>query len=126
LYNGFMVKLLSLSRSANTEILRAITLIDFELSSKKHVYLFQPASLGVKQGARFVTIESIYLDALELSPHGSSVRGKIAILNRDLKRGVPLRLIFAVPSIKTKRGVFRIEVSTSGDSKRASNDQKGK
>lgn len=112
-FAGFTLKLTHLNSSKDSSNPRSVTLIDFELSSKKKAYSFQPASLGVKQNGKFVTIESIYLDSLELLPGHAPVRGKIAILNQDLKRGVPLTLIFAVYPYPSSKKVSRIEVSTN-------------
>lgn len=110
-YDGFKVTLLSLSREQNFSAPRAVTLIDFELSSRLRSYVFQPGSVGIKQAGRFIDAESIYLDRLEIGPGSGPARGKVALLGRDYEPRLPLSLVFAVPD-STGKGAYRIEVPT--------------
>lgn len=108
-YRGFKVEVVSMSRERNSSSPLSVTLIDFSLSSRKDAYAFQPASLGIKQSGRFLNIENLYLDTLELIPGDRPTQGRIALLRQDLNPALPVSLVFAVPSSKSQRA-HRIEV----------------
>jgi hypothetical protein len=93
------------------EASNAATILDFELSSNLHKYSFSSASVGVRQGTKYLTMESLYLDALEVSPRLPAVRGKAVLLSQNLKQAVPMSLVFAVPSRRQKGKISRLEVS---------------
>ena len=98
--DGFSLQLHSVTKDREISLPRSVTLIDFEISSQKATYSFQPSSIGVKQLGKFLTIESLYLDSLEISPDSQSVHGKLALLSRDFKPGRAVLLVFAIPDSK--------------------------
>ena len=112
-YNGITLTVISVARERDVSKPRSVTLIDFELSSKKSPYAFQAQSIGVKQGGKFLNLESLYLDNLELAPGNLPVRGKLALLSQDFKSSSSVTLVFAVPNSNNPKAIHRIEVSTS-------------
>jgi hypothetical protein len=93
---GFTLKALDLDLSPGDGNSRSASILRFEIASSITPYAFQPASVGIKQGLKFIEIEQIYLDRLDVGPKSGPVGGTIAILNRSWKRNLPLSLIFAV------------------------------
>ena len=124
-YGGFTLTVLSVSQERDVSSPRAVTLIDFTLSSKRASYAFQAGSVGVKQAGKFLDIESVYLDGLQLSPGAPAVRGKLALLSQDFKARSPVTLVFAVPSTKPAQASHRIEVSTTNGGKRGPSNPNG-
>lgn len=110
IFDGYRLKVVSLDRIEETTQSRAATVISIELSSLRKNYSFSGAALGVKQGGKFVTIESLYLDALQIGPKLPIVRGKIVLLEGEFRRNSPLSVIFAVSAQKSKSKARRLEV----------------
>lgn len=127
-YDGFSVTVTSTLKSRGPQNPRSVMLIEFDLRTKKKPYAFQPASLGVKQSGRFINLESMYLDHLEITPGGQSVHGKIALLAQDFNSSKPVTLVFAVPDRKSEEKTHRIEVTTvkTAAKKNGNTDGKGK
>lgn len=117
-WKGYSLKVLSSSRMTTSESRRPVTIYKFELYSKLRPYSFSAASLGARQGRRFIPIESIYLDALDLRPGYPPLEGLIALLNDDFRAKEPISFVFAVPG-------HRVEVVVSG-SFQGHSSQKGK
>lgn len=93
---GFTLAVLDFDISLDGRNPRDASLLRFELHSSEVAYGFQPASLGLKQRGKFIPIEQIYLDRLDLKPKSSPIQGTIAVLNQDWKKNLPLYLVFAV------------------------------
>jgi hypothetical protein len=111
-YDGYTLTLLSKTQDADQHNPHAITILDFELSSRERPYAFQSTSIGVKQGERYITSESLYLDALEIAPGQPPVRGKVAVFAQDFKPRTSITLVFGVPEREHPASTHRIEVST--------------
>lgn len=95
---GFALAVHDFDISLESRNPRDASLLRFEVSTAERPYAFQPASFGLQMGKRFIPIEQIYLDRLDLSPKSPPVQGTIAVLNQDWNRSEPLYLIFAVQS----------------------------
>jgi hypothetical protein len=124
-YDGFSVKIVSISHEKKNARPRAVTLIDFELGTLKNSYSFQPASIGVKQSGKFIPAESLYMDSLELTPSQPPIHGKFAILDQDYLVRQPIEIVFAVPDSKNPKKVHRIAVSTRTSSQALKPKKKG-
>lgn len=121
-FGGFVLKIASVAHVPGGAQGRAVTIIEVELSSKHDAYQFSGASVGVRQARQFLNIESLYLDALEIGPRNQAVHGKIVLLDQDIRKSMPLAVVFAVPakkSTKNRKGTtHRLEVtlgSTASD-----------
>lgn len=95
---GFTLAVRDFDISLDSRNPRDASLLRFEVSSTEKSYAFQPASFGLKLGKKFIPIEQIYLDRLDLSQKSPPIQGTIAVLNQDWKRSLPLYLVFAVQS----------------------------
>ena len=110
--NGFQLLVREFEKSTDPNDPRAASVLRFEISSYKNHYAFQPGSLGLRQGSKFITIQNIYLDSLELDPKLPSVKGTIALLNADWNRSLPLFLVFAVAVEKSNTVRIEVPIST--------------
>jgi hypothetical protein len=96
----------------NTNDPRSASLIEFQAITKTKPYALKASSFGVRQGGKYLDIESIYLGSLALLP-GVPVDGVIAVLNQDWNARAPFVLVLAVegqPSKAKKQKTSRIEV----------------
>lgn len=111
-YDGITLTLKSISRSYDLRNPRNVTLISFEISSRRKSYSFQAGSIGARQLGQYINMESIYIDGLELMPGAPPIHGKIALLAQDYRPSMPLTIVFAMPDRLKKSSVHRIEVTT--------------
>jgi hypothetical protein len=107
-FQGFCLKVLSWTPLAKKSANDALMTIEFEISSKKSAYTFDPRALGIVQNRQFMSIESLLVDSTQILPGQLPVRGRMTLKRADLLSDFPLKLVFAVPTKKST--VFRITV----------------
>jgi hypothetical protein len=93
---GIRMTVRSVSREAASSDPRSATLIDFTLSSQVAPWSFQPQAITVTQLGKAISIESLYLDGLELNPGAPAIHGKLALLAQDFDPKLPVRLVFDI------------------------------
>ena len=120
-WGGFTLTIQRLVQVKGLDPSRAVTVIEVKLVTKNKPYAFSPQSLGVKQSGHFATIESIYLDSLNLR-FRQAVHGKIVLLSQDFKPQNQFAVVFAVPG---RKAPHRIEVALRSQRRQQPN-KKGK
>ena len=108
---GFTLKIPAIKLNNEKSNPRSASLIEFELSSSKKDYSFQPASIGIKQSGSFIEIESLFLEKMELKAGEPPIHGVAAILNQEWTRSKPITFIFAIQ--RKDKKINRIEVTFS-------------
>lgn len=111
-HNGFTLKVSSVGHYDSDGESRGVSLINFQISSKNVPYTFTPTAIGVKQRSSFLTLESLYVDDLNLMPGDAPTTGKIALLDENFNRNIPFQVVFAVPATKSpKAKPYRLTIS---------------
>ena len=109
-YSGFVLELAALTWIGGGGASRETLIFDFKLSSQLKPYVFSAHSIGIRQGGRFVDLESLYLESAKLLPGDAPVTGKAVVLTSNIVMSKPLNLVFAVPDPANRKKARRMEV----------------
>ena len=99
---GLELKVIEIDLSRDSLDPRSASLIKFLLTSKKEKKKISSSSFGLKQDGKFLDVEGIYLDRIEVEPN-STLTGVFALLNQQWKRQKPLTLVFAFEQEQKKK-----------------------